>query len=276
MNGLKGKKMKYELRNKKFLEETKNIVENHKADLAKVYAVDQELKSKKKIMIQFLEKNYPRIVSDLKNRLFKENEDITKKLNTLREGGSQIIRMGHEEIKQLSEEVQMKKLELLEEQERNLRTTSMLRNFTIPLTTQQRFIQETQASNQTSPIKETNRLTRETGPITKQYTAQFGQEERKEVVDEVLSQIGSGGRKDLQTQGQVKDLSAGNKAKTGQTTQVKTQETKKEGKPKAEGEKPKKTTGNTDTPVITASKKHEPNTKIEQLWNEELAELGSN
>mgnify|MGYP006976774480 CR=1 FL=1 len=80
----------------------------------------------------------------------------------------------------------------------------------------------------------------------------------------------------MQTQGQVKDLSAGNKAKTGQTTQVKTQETKKEGKPKAEGEKPKKTTGNTDTPVITASKKHEPNTKIEQLWNEELAELGSN
>lgn len=84
--------MKYELRNKKFLEETKNIVENHKAEqiivmayyissLAKVYAVDQELKSKKKIMIQFLEKNYPRIVSDLKNRLFKENEDITKKLN---------------------------------------------------------------------------------------------------------------------------------------------------------------------------------------------------
>jgi hypothetical protein len=51
------------------------------SSLAKVYAVDQELKSKKKIMIQFLEKNYPRIVSDLKNRLFKENEDITKKLN---------------------------------------------------------------------------------------------------------------------------------------------------------------------------------------------------
>ncbi len=90
----------------------------------------------------------------------------------------------------------------------------------------------------------------------------------------MLNQIGTTGRKDSQPQTHPKDMSTSTKAKTSQSTGAKTQEPKKETKTKSESDKTKKTSGTADFPVITATNNHEPSNKIEQLFNEELAEMG--
>jgi len=119
--------MKYDLRNKKLLEDSRNVMENHKADLAKVFGASETLKTEKNKMLQFIDKNFPRLKTDLKNKLFKEPDDFSKKLRYYREGSDQMAK-ANQEIKQLSDEIQARKLELLEEEERSLRARNMLKN----------------------------------------------------------------------------------------------------------------------------------------------------
>jgi len=125
---LEKNKTKYELRNQKFLEEAKGIVEDYKAELAKAYQADQALNVSKKKLDKFIQKNYPKIVSQLKARLFQDHDEVSRKLRNMREGGSEMVRL-NTEIRHLSEEIQAKRYELLEEEERRLRKEGALRNY---------------------------------------------------------------------------------------------------------------------------------------------------
>lgn len=125
---LEKNKMKYELRNKKFLEEAKDIVEGYKAELAKAYQADQALNASRRKLNKFIQKNYPKIVSELKARLFRDHDDVSRKLKAVRDGGGEMLRL-NKEIKDLSEEIQAKRYELLEEEERRLRNEGSLKYY---------------------------------------------------------------------------------------------------------------------------------------------------
>jgi len=118
----------YELRNKKFLEDTKGIVEDYKAELAKAYQADQALNVHKRRLEKFIQKNYPRIVSQLKARLFQDHQDVSKRLREMREGGTGVIKL-NSEIRTLSEEINAKRSELFEQEEQRLRNQGALRHF---------------------------------------------------------------------------------------------------------------------------------------------------
>jgi len=118
----------YELRNKKFLEDSRGIVEDYKAELAKAYQADQALNVHKRRLEKFIQKNYPRIVSQLKARLFQDHQDVSKRLREMREGGSGVIRL-NSEIRNLSEEINAKRSELFEQEEQRLRNQGGLRHF---------------------------------------------------------------------------------------------------------------------------------------------------
>jgi len=121
-------KMTYELRNKKFLEDTKSTVEDYKAELAKAYQADQALNVHKRRLEKFIQKNYPRIVTQLKARLFQDHQDVSKRLREMREGGSGVIKL-NSEIRNLSEEINAKRSELFEQEEQRLRNQSTLKHF---------------------------------------------------------------------------------------------------------------------------------------------------
>jgi len=121
-------KMTYDLRNKKFLEETKSTVEDYKAELAKAYQADQALNVHKRRLEKFIQKNYPRIVTQLKARLFQDHQDVSRRLRELREGGTGVIKL-NSEIRTLSEEINAKRSELFEQEEQKLRNQSSLKYF---------------------------------------------------------------------------------------------------------------------------------------------------
>jgi len=118
--------MNYEI--KKFLEDTKGIVEDYKAELAKAYQADQALNVHKRRLEKFIQKNYPKIISQLKARLFQDHQDVSRRLRELREGGTGVIKL-NSEIRTLSEEINAKRSELFEQEEQRLRNQGSLRSF---------------------------------------------------------------------------------------------------------------------------------------------------
>jgi len=128
IEGLEKIKPTTELRNQKFLEESKRIFDSFKNDLGKVYHADHNLQSEKKNLTTFLERNYPKLVNDLKGKLFREKLDLTKKIREMRIGGEEVAKLNNE-IKQLSDDINLKRLELVEEEDKRIRSEQMFKNF---------------------------------------------------------------------------------------------------------------------------------------------------
>eukprot|EP00331_Platyophrya_macrostoma_P024946 CAMPEP_0176448684 /NCGR_PEP_ID=MMETSP0127-20121128/25959_1 /TAXON_ID=938130 /ORGANISM="Platyophrya macrostoma, Strain WH" /LENGTH=323 /DNA_ID=CAMNT_0017835739 /DNA_START=12 /DNA_END=983 /DNA_ORIENTATION=- len=125
---LTAKKDQNDRRNEVYLAEKKKVLESYKKEMGKVHQADWIHQEERKKVNGVIEKNYPRYVHEVKQKLFQEQQDMDYKINELKKSSLNIVKM-NEEIKKLSDQLHYKRLELIEEEERKMRTDNLLRKY---------------------------------------------------------------------------------------------------------------------------------------------------
>jgi len=126
-----------------------------KNDLGKVYQADQNLQTEKRRLNNFLERNYPKLVNELKAKLFKDKIDLTRKIREMRTGGEEVVKLNNE-IKTLNDEINLKRLELVEEEDKRMRNEQVLKSFmlTMAVDMNQNMYSTSQKMNFSVPVNE--------------------------------------------------------------------------------------------------------------------------